>query len=45
MTKPNPQYPRGQTSSDQRDDSQYEEDKERLENEEKEDSVPKKPKS
>lgn len=42
MARPNPQYPKGKNSADKRDDAQYQEDKERLENQEEDDSVPKK---
>ena len=45
MAKPNPQYPHGHNANDKRDESQYQEDKERLENEEKEDSIPKRSKN
>lgn len=45
MAKPNPQYPRGQKSSDKRSESAYKEDKEKLENEEHEGSVSKKSKN
>lgn len=42
MTRPNAQYPRGKKSNERQDDAKYKEDKERLENQEKEDSIPKK---
>ena len=45
MAKPNPQFPRGKNANDKRDEAQYEEDREKLENQEKEDSVPKKNKN
>lgn len=41
MAKPNAQYPRGRKANKQRDDAQYEEDRQRLEKQEEEDSVPK----
>jgi hypothetical protein len=37
MARPNPQYPRGNKNSKKRDKRQYEEAKERLENEDKKD--------
>ena len=41
MTKPNAQYPRGRKSTKKRDEAQYEEDREKLETDEKQDSVSK----
>ncbi len=41
MGRPNSQYPDGKKSTDKRDASEYEEDKQRLEKQEEEKSIPK----
>lgn len=41
MTRPNAQYPRGKKAAKDQDDAKFKEAKEKLENQEKEDSIPK----
>lgn len=41
MARPNAQYPRGKKANKDQDDAKYEEAKEKLENQEKEEPVPK----